>query len=155
MTASQKWLGVFLLLSCVCAQALAQPAIEPKHFASLRWRMIGPYRAGRTVGAAGVPGQPNVFYIGVNNGGVWKTTDYGHAQPILTISRPAPSARWPCRRGRAIYVGGEGCNDPTSTGDGIYKPTAARPGPTWDCATDFNSAIIVDPHNPRLFRRRP
>src|SRR5262245_47053637 len=46
-------------------------------FQSLQWRCIGPFRAGRTVGASGVPGQPNVFYIGVNNGGVWKTTDYG------------------------------------------------------------------------------
>ena len=47
-------------------------------FAMLRWRHIGPFRGGRTVGAAGVVQQPNVFYIGVNNGGVWKTTDYGH-----------------------------------------------------------------------------
>src|SRR5882672_10462682 len=47
-------------------------------YQSLRWRCIGPFRAGRTVGATGVPGQPNVFYIGVNNGGVWKTNDYGH-----------------------------------------------------------------------------
>ena len=36
----------------------------------LKWRMIGPHRGGRTVGAVGVPQQPNVFYIGVNNGGV-------------------------------------------------------------------------------------
>ena len=43
-------------------------------FQGMKWRMIGPFRAGRTVGATGVPGQPNVFYIGVNNGGVWKTT---------------------------------------------------------------------------------
>ncbi len=39
--------------------------------------MIGPYRGGRTVGLAGVADQPNVFYIGVNNGGVWKTDDFG------------------------------------------------------------------------------
>src|ERR1043165_8755150 len=46
-------------------------------FPGLKWRMIGPFRGGRTVGATGVPGHPNVFYIGVNNGGVWKTNDYG------------------------------------------------------------------------------
>jgi hypothetical protein len=49
--------------------------IGPQFYQSRRWRCIGPFRAGRTVGAAGVPSQPNLFYIGVNNGGVWKTTD--------------------------------------------------------------------------------
>ncbi len=47
------------------------------YFSQMQWRSISPYRGGRTVGAAGVPQQPNIFYIGVNNGGVWKTTDYG------------------------------------------------------------------------------
>src|SRR5882672_2612192 len=51
--------------------------IDAKYFTSMQWRMIGSHRGGRTVGAVGVPQQPNVFYIGVNNGGVWKTTDYG------------------------------------------------------------------------------
>jgi hypothetical protein len=51
---------------------------------NMRWRMIGPFRAGRTVGAVGIPSQPNVFYIGVNNGGVWKTNDAGRTwQPIF------------------------------------------------------------------------
>src|SRR6266436_4673784 len=58
--------------------------INPSLYDSMRWRMIGPFRGGRTVGAIGVPSQPNVFYIGVNNGGVWKSTDYGNTwQPIF------------------------------------------------------------------------
>src|SRR6266852_1895120 len=57
----------------------------------LRWRMIGPFRGGRTVGAAGVPGQPNVFYIGVNNGGIWKTTDYGHTWNPIFDDQPTGS----------------------------------------------------------------
>jgi hypothetical protein len=55
----------------------AAQGYDPQLFADLRWRLIGPFRGGRTVGATGVPGQPNVFYIGVNNGGVWRSTDYG------------------------------------------------------------------------------
>ena len=55
------------LLLFVATSSLAQQV----DFAEMRWRMIGPFRGGRTVAAVGVRGQPNVFYIGVNNGGVW------------------------------------------------------------------------------------
>src|SRR6476646_7903948 len=44
---------------------------------TMHWRQIGPTRAGRARALAGVPSQPNVFYIGFGNGGVWRTTDYG------------------------------------------------------------------------------
>ena len=58
--------------------------ITPSAYQDLKYRMIGPFRAGRTVGAVGVPSQPHVFFIGVNNGGVWKTTDYGRTwNPIF------------------------------------------------------------------------
>lgn len=100
----------------------------------MKWRMIGPHRGGRTVGAVGVPQQPNVFYIGVNNGGVWKTTDYGRSWvPIFDDQQTgsigdviiAPS------NPNVIYVGsGEGLQRPDlSVGDGIYKSTNA--GETW------------------------
>src|SRR6476661_6912177 len=97
-------------------------------FHMLKWRMIGPHRGGRTVGAVGVPGQPNIFFIGVNNGGVWKTTDYGRTwfpifddQPTGSIGDIIVAPSNP----DVIYVGsGEGLQRPDlSVGNGMYKST--------------------------------
>jgi photosystem II stability/assembly factor-like uncharacterized protein len=125
----------------------------------MRWRCIGPFRAGRTVGATGVPGKPNVFYIGVNNGGVWKTDDYGRTWTPLFDEQPTGSigdiAVAPSNPD-IIYVGsGEGLQRPDlSVGDGIYKSTDG--GATWR-NTGLRDAqqigsIIIDPRNPdRVF----
>jgi len=126
-------------------------------YQSMRWRMIGPFRGGRTVGATGIPGQPNAFYIGVNNGGVWKTTDYGRTwkpifdeQPTGSVGALAVAPSDP----ETVYVGsGEGLQRPDlSTGDGIYRSTDA--GRTWQHLglrdAQQISAILVDPHNSNL-----
>src|SRR5260221_8185668 len=70
-----KKLLCLLFLSGFAWPAFTQ-APDTSFFGNLRWRMIGPHRGGRTVGGCGVTQQPNVFYIGVNNGGGWKTTDF-------------------------------------------------------------------------------
>jgi len=70
--------------------AFAQP-FDEKLLAGLRWRNIGPTRGGRTRAGAGVPNQPNVFYIGPVNGGIWKTTDFGRTWNPIFDDQPSGS----------------------------------------------------------------
>jgi len=100
----------------------------------MQWRNVGPFRGGRTRAICGVPSQPNVFYAGAVNGGIWKTTDYGRTwNPIfdgqstgsIGAIEVAPSDP------NIIYVGsGEGLHRPDlSVGDGMYK--SADAGKSW------------------------
>ncbi|HME05744.1 MAG TPA: hypothetical protein VKG25_01790, partial [Bryobacteraceae bacterium] len=44
-------------------------------FRGMRYRLIGPFRGGRSLTVAGVPGDPRTYYFGAEGGGLWKTTD--------------------------------------------------------------------------------
>jgi len=121
------------LTCCINLIAWAQP-FDPSYAGGLKWRMIGPYRGGRTVGAVGVPQQPNVFYIGVNNGGVWKTTDYGRTWKPIFDDQPTGSIGdvvvAPSNPNVLYVASGEGLQRPDlSVGDGMYK--SADGGKTW------------------------
>jgi photosystem II stability/assembly factor-like uncharacterized protein len=114
----------------------------------MRWRLIGPYRAGRVSAVAGVPGKA-IYYMGTPGGGVWKTSDGGRVwNPIFddvhvaSIGAIAVATSNP----DIIYVGtGE-----QTPGNGMYKSTDA--GATWTHVglvdTKYISCVIVDPRNP-------
>jgi len=82
---------IALLVALLAVMPVTAEPLDPALYSSLQWRAIGPFRGGRTVGAAGVPGQPNLFYIGVNNGGVWKTTDAGRVWTPIFDGQPTGS----------------------------------------------------------------
>ena len=158
----------FTSLAIVAAAALPLPARQmtttptewhARLFSEMRWRNIGPLRAGRTKAIAGVPNEPFTFYMGMVNGGAWKTTNAGRTwapifddQPTGSIGSIAVAPSDP----NVIYIGsGEGLQRPDlAIGDGMYKSTDA--GKTWTHLGLRDSQQIarveVDPKNPnRLF----
>ncbi len=144
-----------LIAGAACPLAAQSPDVS----SAMHWRSIGPIRAGRARALAGVPSQPNVFYAGFDNGGVWRSTDYGSTwvplfdgQPTGSIGAIAVAPSNP----NVIYVGsGAGIIRPDlAVGNGVYKSTDA--GKSWTHLGLRDSQMIamidVDPNNPdRLF----
>ena len=127
-------------------------AVGPALFSGMRWRMAGPFRGGRVLAVAGVPGQPEHFYFGAVGGGVWESHNAGRtwepifdAQPAASIGALALAPSDP----RVLYVGtGESdMRSDISYGNGMYRSARRR--------------ADVDAHRPRgdapdrTHRRRP
>ena len=158
MKSSSRWLWI-LLACCSASIATVAQTFPENTYQDMHWRMIGPLRGGRTRAVSGVPDQPNVFYIGQVNGGVWKSDDYGRTWEPIFDSQPTQSigaiAVAPSDSNVIYVASGEGLHRPDlSVGDGIYKSTDA--GKTWTHLGLRDGqqipALVVDPHDSnRLF----
>ncbi|HKV24322.1 MAG TPA: hypothetical protein VJN93_06995 [Candidatus Acidoferrum sp.] len=137
----------------------AAAQVSPDLFSGMQWRNVGPYHGGRISAVTGVIGEPGTFYVGLPQGGIWKTTSGGTTwYPIfdqvtevdsIGAIQVAPS------NANIIYAGS---GDPVSSlstgtdGDGMYKSTDA--GKTWTHigleGTTRISRIIIDPKDPDI-----
>ncbi len=146
---------VVLLLASAFFPGSAPAQVDPSLFQDLHWRLIGPFRGGRVLTVSGVPGEPERFYFGSVNGGVWETRDAGRTwmpifdgQPVGSIGALAVAPSNP----RVIYVGsGEAdMRSDIAQGDGMYKSVDG--GRTWSRSglTDSQQIgrVLIDPRNP-------
>ncbi len=155
----RKRFAFLLAAACLFLPASLLIAQTTTTMPDMHWRMIGPFRGGRTRAVAGVPDQPSVFYIGQVNGGAWKSTDYGRTWAPIFDHEDTQSvgaiAVAPSNDNIVYVASGEGLHRPDlSVGDGIYRSDDA--GKTWTHlglrAGEQIPAIAVDPGNPnRLF----
>ena len=137
--------------------AAAAPPADSHLFDGMRWRLVGPFRGGRTVTATGVPGHPDRFYFGAVGGGVWRSDNAGRtwepifdAQPVASIGAVAVAPS----DADVVYVGsGEAdMRSDISYGNGVYKSVDG--GATWTrvglVETRQIGQVVVDPHDPKL-----
>jgi photosystem II stability/assembly factor-like uncharacterized protein len=145
-------------LLTLAAAPTAGPVTSQKLMGKLEWRSVGPYIGGRVVAVAGVPQNPNLFYMGAVDGGIWKSTNYGVKWENISDGKlPGSSTSIGAiavapSDAKILYVGtGESdIRADVITGDGVFKSTDS--GKTWHYAglrdTHTISILAVDPKNP-------
>ncbi|HEY3812793.1 MAG TPA: hypothetical protein VGL66_06170 [Caulobacteraceae bacterium] len=142
-----------LLAALAASQALAD--VPQDRFQALHWRSIGPSRGGRVLAVTGVPGEPEHFYFGAVNGGVWETLNAGRTWTPVSDSVPngsvgslavAPS------NPKVIYLGTGEADMRSDIAQGIGAFKSVDGGKTWSSIGLKDSQaigrIIVDPRNP-------
>jgi photosystem II stability/assembly factor-like uncharacterized protein len=151
------FIALAFALTCWASGAGLVQQITPADYGAMRWRLIGPFRGGRAIAVSGVPGDPDLFYFGSVDGGVWKTTDAGRIwnplwshEDVASIGAIAVAPSDPS----IIYAGtGEAdMRSDISFGDGVYKSTDG--GNTWKNiglkATMQIGKILVAPRDPNV-----
>src|SRR5262245_15443609 len=146
---------VSVLASVAVAPSMAAPTVPSSMYSDLRWRQVGPYRAGWATSVGGVPDDPLTYYFGAAGGGVWRTRNAGQTwQPLMqheTAAAVGALAIAPSNP-RILYVGTgqEGSRYDLMSGDGVYRSDDA--GETWKHvgleASRHIGAILVDPRDP-------
>jgi photosystem II stability/assembly factor-like uncharacterized protein len=153
-------IAVSFVLTPLDIRAASADTPAEQLISKLQWRSIGPYIGGRSVAVAGVPSQPNLFYFGGVEAGVWKSTDYGLSWTNITdgkipgIASPIGALAVAPSNADVIYAGtGEAdIRGDFDTGDGIYKTINA--GKTWTYAglreTHMIAKLAIDPRDPNV-----
>jgi photosystem II stability/assembly factor-like uncharacterized protein len=149
-----------VMLGLSAAATFASQVSAEALMSKLSWRPVGPYIGGRVVAVAGVPSEPDLFYMGAAGGGVWKSTDYGIKWVNISDGRlPSGSPSIGAiavasSNPNVLYLGTGECDirNDMITGDGVYK--SADAGKTWHYAglrdTHTICDIVVDPQNPEV-----
>jgi photosystem II stability/assembly factor-like uncharacterized protein len=130
---------------------------EDKPFKAMKYRLIGPFRGGRSLTAAGIPGDPTTYYFGATGGGVWKSTDGAMTWSSVFDTEGSGSIGSLAVANsdrNTLYVGtGEACiRGNISQGNGVYKSLDA--GKTWKNVglhdTRAIGKVIINPNNPDI-----
>src|ERR1700693_4355765 len=143
-------------LLTLCFAGVSSDQLSSDLLSQLRFRSIGPV-GNRVIAAAGIPGDPNVYYAGAASGGIFKSTDGGvHWDPIfdgqpvssvgsLAIAPSDPNVVW-------AGTGETFIRSHISVGAGIYKSSDA--GKTWSLMglekTGRIGRVVIDPRNPDI-----
>jgi len=149
-----------LALSFLVFASLLPAQFGTNLYQAMRWRQIGPFRAGRVTAVAGIPGNAAIYYMGTPGGGVWKTVDGGVVWTPIFDQVPTPTSsigaiQVSISDPNTVYVGTGDVSmvgGSVNMGDGVYKSTDA--GKTWRHVgldeTEHIGNMWVDPKNPDI-----